>query len=96
MLPSVMQKELQALPLTPQLDPLYRQDSSVVDQPADTKTLDRASNLFSATPAKRPPVIRDFDNMPTNPLAFGQSPQVLTDPGKLLLAELDTSSVTAS
>lgn len=79
-----MQREMQMLPATPPFESLYRQDSSVVDQPVDSKpSTAQAGNPFTATPARRfPSTIRDFDNMPTNPLAFGQSPQVLNDPGE--------------
>ena len=77
-----MQKEMQTLPSTPPFEGLQRQDSSVVDQPLAPKTAHRLSSAFTATPVRRTPLVRDFDHVPSNPLAFGQSPLILNDPGE--------------
>lgn len=78
-----MQKDLQSIPRSPATEMLYRQDSSVVDQHLGSNVVGQKSDVFNMTPARRLP-LANLEAMPTNPLAFRQSPQIFNDPGALI------------
>ena len=80
---SALQKDMKPLPITPATEVLYRQDSSIGDQNIGSGVANHIGDSFNMTPAKKVSLISNFEAMPTNPLAYRQSPQLMNDPGLL-------------